>query len=267
MADLNQAMPKASEAERPVIYEHPLHERVRTFLRLEFLFQQAGHHASRDSVWSSRAAISNLLDILAIISRGDIRSDVLKELEKHASVLGQYQFRPDVDAGRLNALLETITSLRQSLGAAGGQLAQPLKDNEFLNAIKHRSGIPGGTCEFDLPDYSFWLSRPHEARLKDFKHWLASLEPLNNAIRELLWLTRESTQATRELAAGGMFQKSLEKGVSCQLIRVSMPPGSECFPEISGSQHRFTIRFLYWPDVSDRPAQVSEDIEFYLACC
>lgn len=267
MADLNQALPKASEAERPVVYEHPLHERVRTFLRLEFLFQQAGHHAARDSVWSSRAAIGNLLDILAIISRGDVRSDALKELEKHASVLGQYQFRPDVDAGRLNALLETITSLRQSLGATGGQLAQTLKDNEFLNAIKHRSGIPGGTCEFDLPDYSYWLNRPHEARLRDFEGWLSSLEPLHNAIRELLWLTRESTQATREKATGGMFQKSLEKGVACQLIRVSMPAGSECFPEISGSQHRFTIRFLFWPSVSLRPAQVNEDIDFYLACC
>ena len=97
MADLNQAMPKASEAPRPVIYEHPLHERVRTFLRLEFLFEQAGYHAARDSVWSSRAAIDNVLDILAIISRGDVRSEALKELEKHASVLGQYQFRPDVD--------------------------------------------------------------------------------------------------------------------------------------------------------------------------
>ena len=267
MADLNHAIPEASESQRPVIYEHPLHERVRTFLRLEFLFEQAGYHAARDSIWSSRAAISNLLDILAIISRGDIRSDVLKELEKHAAVLGQYQFRPDVDSGRLNALLETISSLRKSLGAAGGQLAQTLKDNEFLNAVKHRSGIPGGTCEFDLPDYSYWLNRPHDDRLKDFKIWLSSLEPLNNAIRELLWLTRESAQPSEENAVGGMFQKSLDKGVSCQLIRVIMAPGSECFPEISGSQHRFTIRFLYWRDVSARPAQVSDDIGFYLACC
>ncbi|NNF50903.1 MAG: cell division protein ZapD [Gammaproteobacteria bacterium] len=267
MADLNHAMPNASDSERLVIYEHPLHERVRTFLRLEFLFEQAGYHAARDSVWSSRAAISNLLDILAIISRGDIRSDVLKELEKHATVLGQYQFRQDVDTGRLNALLETIASLRQSLGAAGGQLAQELKDNEFLNAVKHRSGIPGGTCEFDLPDYNFWLNRSHDARMKDFKNWLSSLEPLNSAIRELLWLTRESAQPTQEKAVGGMFQKSLEKGVSCQLIRVTMLPGGDCFPEISGSQHRFTIRFLDWQNIGSRPAQVSDDIGFYLACC
>lgn len=267
MADLNHAMPKASEAERPVVYEHPLHERVRTFLRLEFLFEQVGYHAARDSIWSSRAAISNLLDILAIISRGDIRSDVLKELEKHATVLGQYQFRPDVDTGRLNALLETIASLRQSLGAAGGQLAQSLKDNEFLNAVKHRSGIPGGTCEFDLPDYSYWLHRSHDDRLKDFQSWLSSLEPLKNAIRELLWLTRESAQPNEENAHSGMFQKSLEKGVSCQLIRVTMMPLSRCFPEISGSRHRFTIRFLDWQDVGARPAQVSEDVSFLLACC
>lgn len=267
MADLNQVLPSATEAERPIVYEHPLLERVRTFMRLEFLFEQARYHAARDSAWSSRAAIANLLDILAIISRGDIRSEVLKELEKHATLLGQYQFRTDVDTGRLNALLETINSLRESLGAAGGQFAQPLKESEFLNAVKHRSAIPGGTCEFDLPDYSFWLNRPHDERLQDFQRWLSSIEPLNDAIRELLWLTRESTQAERQVAKAGMFQKSLEKTVSCQLIRITLAPGTPCFPEISGNQHRFSIRFLSWQDVGLRPVQVTEDVGFYLACC
>lgn len=267
MAKTNQALPQATEAERPVIYEHPLLERIRTFMRLEFLFEQAHYHAGRSSTWSSRAAIDNLLDILAILARGDVRSEVLKELEKHATLLGQYQFRPEVDPGRLNALLETINNLRESLGAAGGQFGQALKESEFLNAVKHRSAIPGGTCEFDLPDYSFWLSRPHEERLQDFQRWLATLEPLHDAIRELLWLTRESTQAEHSLAPAGMFQKSLEKGAACQLIRITMPPGSDCFPEISGNQHRFTIRFLSWQDVSLRPVQVGTDINFYLACC
>ncbi len=267
MAEFTQAMPKATQAERPIVYEHPLLERIRTFMRLEFLFDQAHYHATRNSTWSSRAAVANLLDILAILSRGDVRSEALKELEKHAALLGQYQFRPDVDAGRLNALLETIEALRQSLGATGGQLAQSLKESEFLNAVKHRSAIPGGTCEFDLPDYNFWLNRPHEERLQDFQRWLVTLQPLKEAIRELLWLTRESTQATREVAPGGMFQKSPERGVTCQLIHITMAPDSACFPEISGNQHRFTIRFMNWQDVSMRPSQVNKDITFYLACC
>ncbi len=267
MAETRQATPMAHEADQPVYYEQPLLERTRTFMRLEFLFNQAHYHASRDSSWSSRAAISNIIDILAILSRGDVRSEVLKELERHAGILGQYQFRQDVDSGRLNALLETINSLRRSLGAANGQLIQTLKESDFLSAIKHRSSIPGGTCEFDLPDFNFWLHQPHEVRIRDFQFWLSRLEPLSDAIRELLWLTRESAQPTREIATGGLYQKSLERGIPCQLIRITMQPGSAYFPEISGNQHRFTVRFLGWQDVNKRPQHVSEDVPFFIACC
>ena len=45
-----------AEAESPpVVYEQPLNERMRTFLRLEFLYTQATFHSEFDSAWSARA--------------------------------------------------------------------------------------------------------------------------------------------------------------------------------------------------------------------
>src|SRR5262249_61878981 len=64
-------------------FEQPLNERMRTFLRLDFLYNQALHHNEMASPWGSRAAMASLIDILAITTRGDVRSDVLKELESH----------------------------------------------------------------------------------------------------------------------------------------------------------------------------------------
>ena len=61
----------------PVVYEHPLNERMRTFLRLEFLYGQASFHGEGANPWSTRAAVTSLLEILAITARGDSRSDVL----------------------------------------------------------------------------------------------------------------------------------------------------------------------------------------------
>ena len=49
--------------------------------------------------WSARAAVSSLLEILAITARGDSRSDVLKELERHVNVLKEYQTKTGVDPG------------------------------------------------------------------------------------------------------------------------------------------------------------------------
>ena len=133
---------------------------MRTFLRLEFLYTQATYHSESHNPWSSRAAVSSLLEILAITARGDSRSDVLKELERQVNVLKEYQTKTGVDPGRLKSLMSNLVKLRDDLSTVGGNYMGPLRDSEFLSAIKHRSAIPGGTCDFDLPDYSYWLNRP-----------------------------------------------------------------------------------------------------------
>jgi cell division protein ZapD len=63
----NEAVvPTADAAPRVTIYEQPLNERMRGFLRLDFLYQQAVHHHTKADPWSTRAAVSGLLEILAI---------------------------------------------------------------------------------------------------------------------------------------------------------------------------------------------------------
>ncbi|NIQ09927.1 MAG: cell division protein ZapD, partial [Gammaproteobacteria bacterium] len=47
-----------------IIYEHPLSERIRTMLRLEFLFRRASHFLKGQTTWDSRIFIDTLLDIL-----------------------------------------------------------------------------------------------------------------------------------------------------------------------------------------------------------
>jgi len=251
----------------PVVYEQPLNERMRTFLRLEFLYTQATYHSESESPWSARAAVSSLLEILAITARGDSRSEVLKELERHVNVLREYQSKTGVDPGRLKSLMSNLVKLRHDLSNVGGNYMGPLRDSEFLSAIKHRSAIPGGTCDFDLPDYSYWLNRPAEVRAAEFDSWLALIRPLCDSIAELLWLTRQNAKRKSEFAAGGIFQLQFDQKNPCQLIRVTLPPDSGLFPEISGNQHRCTIRFLNWQNATSRPAHVEVDVPFLLTCC
>ena len=250
-----------------VRYEQPLNERMRTFLRLEFLYQQALYHSESPSPWATRAAVTSILEILSILTRGDLRTDVMKELERHSTILSDYQSRPGVDTGRLQTLLGNILSLREEIEMSGAQSVNRVRECEFLAAIKHRSAIPGGTCEFDLPDYSHWLNQPFDVRSADFNGWLSVLRPMCDGVAELLWLTRESGQSTPETASSGLFQQVLPRESTCQLLRVALPVGAKVYPEISGSQHRFTIRFLEWSDVDSRPAPTGEDVEFLLSLC
>jgi cell division protein ZapD len=248
-------------------YEQPLNERMRTFLRLEFLYQQLNFHKDRPDSWSTRAAITLFLEILAITARGDVRSDVLKELERQMAIIHEYQSRPGADGERVLEIVTDLARLRTDLNNAGSLFMQRLRDSEFLNAIKHRNAIPGGTCEFDLPDYCHWLRLPFETRVVAMDEWLSTVRPLCDGVIELLWLTRQNTRPRREVAAGGVFHLTLDKNTPCQLIRITLTADSELFPEISGSHHRCSIRFLKWVDVSTRPAQASADVPFLLTTC
>jgi cell division protein ZapD len=259
--------PSPATDEEVLIFEQPLNERMRTFLRLDFLYNQALYHNEVASQWGSRAAMSSLLDILAITTRSDTRSDVLKELERHLAILNEFQSKPGVDASRLRTVMTNLLRLRAELLTAGSAYLQPLRDSEFLNAIKHRSAIPGGTCEFDLPDYFYWLSQPSEDRIHAFGQWLGMLRPLCDAIAELLWLTRQSGRAREEVAQGGVFHITFERDSPSQLLRISLPTASGLYPEISGSHYRCSVRFLTWNGLPNRPTQAEGDVRFMLSCC
>jgi cell division protein ZapD len=262
-----EAQPEPRPDSEPIVYEQPLNERMRAFMRLEFLWQQLSYHAGQASAWSSRAAVGGLLEILAITSRGDTRGDVLKELERQMSALKDFQNRPGVDTGRLRAVLSALMRRREELNAAGANFMQKLRESEFLNAIKHRSAIPGGTCEFDLPDFFHLLSLDADTREADLAAWLATIRPLCESVSELLWITRENARPTDETAIGGNFQIVFERDRQVQLLRITLPGSSRLFPEVSGSHHRCSLRFLRWNNVHSRPVQASEDVAFVLATC
>lgn len=258
---------RLDEADESVTYELPLTERMRTFLRLDYLFRQTRFYTQGENEWHSRTAVGALLEALAILNRGDTRSDVLKELDRHAQKLESFRACPGVDDGRLGSLLAMVEERSRRLDDAGDRFLSELRANEFLSAITLRSAIPGGTCEFDLPDFKHWSSRPYDVRRDDLDHWLGRLEPLEEAVHDVLWLTRESAEAAPRTASGGLYEQQLEKGSSVQLLRVGLPRESELYPEISGSQHRFTVRFREWQGMTARAEMVTMDVDFLLACC
>ncbi len=236
-------------------------------MRLEFLYQQMLYNGELETDWSTRATISSLLEIMAILSRGDVRSEVHKELDQQLTVLQRYQSQPGVDARRLETLIRNLIDSRTELASIGTAFLQPLKDSDFLNAIKNRSAIPGGTCEFDLPEYSHWLRQSFARRGEDMASWIGAIRPLCDAVTEVLWLIRESAQPLDKVAINGMYQHGMQKDAHCRLLRVNLLEDSSLYPEISGSQHRFTVRFLEWSTIDSRAVQTGHDVSFQLAIC
>ncbi len=267
MAHPAERLPESLPTTKAVCYEHPLSERMRTYLRVEALYRELRFNIERESQWASRRAVANLLDIAAVLGRGDMRSDMLKEVERQNTLFDRYLGLPDVDEKRITGILKNLRELRKGLIGIGPQYLNDLRESEFLNAIKHRSTIPGGTCEFDLPAFSHWLRQPYPRRRTDLCNWIVKLLPLCDSVAELLWLFRSSSEAQQQVAVNGVFHYALERGATSGLVRIALPTGTDCFPEISGGRHRFSIRFKNWPDSAELSKQMISDVVFDLTIC
>ncbi len=250
-----------------IVYEQPLNERVRALLRLEYLFERAAFRMSGASIWDSRASVEAIIDIMNIMSRTDLKTEIIKELERDAVTLEALGAKRGVDQERLHELLERIRGLLNDLRGGDCMPGQDIRQNELLSYVRQRSSIPAGTCSFDIPAYQHWLERPAESRISDIQAWLAEFEPVRDAVTLCLQLIRGSANASREVASSGFYQRNLDSSAPCQLVRVVVPADVSWFPEISGGRHRFSIRFVEQLDTASRPTQSNEEITFDLQCC
>jgi cell division protein ZapD len=256
-----------SQADTIIIYEQPLNERIRGFLRLEHLFESIAARIHGGSAWDSRAAIRGLIDVVDFLTRSDIKSELIKELERHMAIFMRLRPHPGVDLRRLDEIIEQLNRLLTSLKDQAYQAGQTLRQDELVSTIRQRIAIPGGTCNFDVPAYHYWLNQPAEQRIHHLNHWMEDLRLIHEGVIQVLKALRESTPAIKAVALGGSYQQSLEPGSSYQLLRILLPLESSLFPEISAGKHRFTLRFLEQPMTVTRPLQTEQDVEFELQCC
>ncbi|UCC55327.1 MAG: cell division protein ZapD [Gammaproteobacteria bacterium] len=252
---------------KSILYEQPLNERVRTFLRLEYLFKQAAHHVKRGTEWDSRATLNCILEMLSIFGNTNLKSEVLKELERHAASLKRLEQNPGIDYRQLTEVLDTISGRMEVLHQINGQIASELKNSEFLASIRQRSAIPGGTCDFDLPAFHYWLQQPAKKRTDDLYRWLGNFDAIGQAIQMIIRLIRESSNLTPAIAERGVYQENLDPNLPYQLVRIALPASAPYYAELSGGRHRFTVRFLDFSTIEERAKQTSQDVEFELACC
>jgi cell division protein ZapD len=247
-------------------FEHPLNERVRIFLRLEYLFKKVAYFQPQDSAWATRAAIEGLLDVASLTSRSDIKAELLKELDRNTATLERIRRQPGVDETTLDKVLEDLQLAANGLRARTGQVGQRMRNDAFLKSVTQRNAIPGGTCSFDLPQYHHWLTQPAEARHQHISGWMEDLQPVRSAIGLTLSLARTSATPREVRAREGFFHEALDVKAPAQLVRVTLDSTESLFPEISGHKNRFSIRFMQSKDL-ERPIQFRGDLDFILTCC
>jgi cell division protein ZapD len=249
-----------------VLYEYPFNESIRTMLRLEHLFGRLDTLARRDEAVDHHFALATLFEIVDVAARADLKSDLLKELERHKNQLLSYRGNPNISEGALDEVIGRIDSAYAGLNQLNGKAGHSLSSNEWLTSIRSRINIPGGTCEFDLPAYYAWQQLAPERRRTDLSRWIDTLVPLAEALNVLLRLMRDSGVPHKVVAQGGQYQQSLPQGRSYQLLRLRLDDGLELVPEITGHRLMVTVRMMN-ADIDGRLKPHTGDVSFDLALC
>jgi cell division protein ZapD len=245
-----------------ILYEHPLNERIRNYLKLEQLFTQATDCLRHSLVTNHNTFFSSIFAILDTLERNDVRGDLIKDLEKLEQNLVLWSQIPDVD----NAILET--NLRQTIGLSS-QLKKvcpqwsKLKDDKFLVGLKQRFAIQGGNSHFDLPQLQFWLSQPIALIEQECQQWLLHLQQINEALSLILRFLRQRAQFEAISTESGFYQ---DNGEGLILLRIKVACDLLCYPTISGNRFRYSIRFMQPCEESGRK-YAKQAIDFKLARC
>ena len=147
---------------------------MRTLLRLEDLYERVDFFLERDDpARAPRRASPSLFEILEVASRADLKTDLLQELDRQRTFLEALRDNPAISEASLERRARRDRSRRrQACTQTSGKTGQELRENEWLMGIKQRTAIPGGTCEFDLPSYHYWLHQDADAPPRDLERWL-----------------------------------------------------------------------------------------------
>jgi cell division protein ZapD len=249
-----------------ILYEYPFNESIRTMLRLEHLFDRLGQLIARDAAVDHHYALATIFEVMDVASRADLKSDLLKELERQKAQLNGYRGNPSISEAALDQVIGRVDHAFNGLNQLPGKAGAALTGNEWLMSIRSRISIPGGTCEFDLPAYHAWQKHEAPRRRADLMSWASSLMPLAEALAVLLGLVRDSGKPHKVMAPGGQFQQSLPAGRVYHLLRLRLADAHAFVPEISGHRLMVSIRLMH-QDAEGRLKPANEDASFELTLC
>ncbi len=245
-----------------ILYEHPLNERIRNYLKLEQLFKQVDSCAGSDICINHQVFFNALFAIIDTLERSDIRGDLIKDLEKLQQNLVIWSQAPNIDTSALETNLKETVGLVSQL-KVNSQTWFQLKEHKLLASLKQRFAIQGGNSSFDLPQLQFWLHQPTSTITAEIEQWLALLNYIKNALALVLKFIRQRAEFKCIETESGFYQDS---GEGLLLLRIKVAQSAQYYPTISGNKFRYSIRFMLPCEESGRRYS-KQATKFQLARC
>ena len=243
------------------LYEEPVQEKIRKFIKIEFLLNKIYYFKGKDDKSENYIALLALCELYEILSRSDIKSELIREIETQNSYFQSIKEMPQADSSKLNSVLEKQNILLKLIYSNEVNYLDHLgRDILFKTILKN--------CFTQLQPASidFWLSRDILIRETQIDLWLEPLIFIKRSIDFILEVVRKSGRFEDRMAEKGFFIEKLDPKKNVLLVRVTLTSDLYYYPQISVGKQRLTIMFMTKDDKNNL-VPYQEDLSFILTTC
>ena len=241
------------------IYEEPVDERIRKFLKLENYFLKLNYHKELDTTYDSYVALYNLIMIYNTLTRVEVKSELIREIDFHRQRYSEYIKIDSSDKIKLNSIMEKQNVILNDLYNLKSNYLKELNNDEFFQfCVKHYESL---NTEID-----YWLTRDHAIRLNQIDLWLELIKPIESSVYFCLDILRRSSETKEVCANNGFYLVKLNQEKKVRLLRITMQSDNYFFPRISLGPQRATISFMLLNE-DNKYKQIKDNITFVLDLC
>ena len=258
-----------STTDAETLYEFPLRDSIRLFMRLEILDRQLNFVSGDGSAELNRTTAHAVLGTLDLVFREDLRAHLLQQIYRLQRNYETLRARKDIRQESLKAVLGELRQFREEFGRLNANAARTLRFDPLINALRQRASITDAAMAVDLPMYQWWLHSGAERCREDLERWVEAFGPLMDANRKFLKMLRQRGEYRHCEASQGSFAASIAHDQELWMVRVGVPRKLPCFPEVSGAwdSGRIHLRFLQTPSGENAGELYRADFAFQLAVC
>ena len=245
------------------LYEEPVQEKIRKFIKIEFLLNKIYYFKGKENRNDNYVALLSLCELYEILSRSDIKSELIREVENHNSYFLKIKDIPETgaDKDKLNSVIEKQNILLQLIHGVEPNYLDYLEHDVLFKTI-----VKNCFTQLQPASVEFWLSRDILNRETQIDLWLEPLQFIKRAIDFILEVIRKSGKFEDRMAEKGFFIEKLDPKKNILLIRVTLTSDLYYYPQLSVGKQRLTIMFMSKDDKNNLiPYQ--EDVSFILTTC
>ena len=228
-----------------IIYEQPVAENIRNFLKCEYLYEKYTHALDQGDIWSIRSSITTLIEISDFMLRINLKVELLKELEKSKLYIDVLKENNLIDILKYDAYHVKIVECLDKLNDIENNPSKTIVDNDFLMQIKNKLYIPGGDNFFDNPSYLNFLASNKSKIYDSINKWYYPFKYLFISSELILSIKRSNAKFEKYTSNLSFFEKRLDTKDRIDLVRIRLQKDINVFPDISVNRQNINIIFKY----------------------